>query len=122
MKNEIKVNEFVRTKDGYIGKYIKDGLRKGTIEVEDNMVSWIVDGSNILKRSKNLIDLIECGDYVNGYKVISIDRDVTDIHTQCIELDLNNNYQYNFITINQIETIVTKEQMAQISYKVERNN
>lgn len=59
MENKIKVNEFVRTKDGYIGKYVKDGLRKGTIDVEDNMASWIVDSSNILKRSKNLIDLIE---------------------------------------------------------------
>ena len=59
MEKEIKVNEFVRTKDGYIGKYVKDGLRKGTIDVEDNMVSWVVDSSNILKRSKNLIDIIE---------------------------------------------------------------
>lgn len=37
---EIEVGEYVRRKvDGYIGKKVKDGLRKGTIEVEDNVCS-----------------------------------------------------------------------------------
>ncbi len=115
MENEIKVNEYIRTKDGYIGKYVKDGLRKGTIEVEDNMVNWIVDSSNILKRRKNLIDLIQCGDYVNGKEVI---------------MDLQKSKEWykskdNFITCkdytfeeNEIKEIVTKEQMESISYKV----
>lgn len=38
--------------------------------------------------------------------------------TECIELDLNSNYQYNFISIRQIQTILTKEQYESNCYKV----
>lgn len=38
--------------------------------------------------------------------------------TECIELDLNSNYQYNFISIRQIKTILTKEQYMPNCYKV----
>lgn len=41
-----------------------------------------------------------------------------DNKTECIELDLNNNYQYNFISIRQIKTILTKEQFEANCYKV----
>lgn len=73
---------------------------------------------HIIKHSKKLIDLIEVGDFVNGYRVISVDYDVTNDTTECIELDLNSNYQYNFISIRQIQTILTKEQFDANCYKV----
>lgn len=73
---------------------------------------------HIIKHSKKLIDLIEVGDFVNGYRVISVDYDVTNDTTECIELDLNSNYQYNFISIRQIQTILTKEQFEANCYKV----
>lgn len=73
---------------------------------------------HIIKHSKKLIDLIEVGDFVNGYRVISVDYDVTNDTTECIELDLNSNYQYNFISIRQIQTILTKESYMANCYKV----
>lgn len=73
---------------------------------------------HIIKHSKKIIDLIEVGDFVNGYRVISVDYDVTNDTTECIELDLNSNYQYNFISIRQIQTILTKEQFEANCYKV----
>lgn len=73
---------------------------------------------HIIKHSKKLIDLIEVGDFVNGYRVISVDYDVIDDKTECIELDLNNNYQYNFISARQIKTILTHEQFEANCYKV----
>lgn len=124
MENEIKVNEFVRTKDGYIGKYVKDGLRKGTIEVEDNMVSWIVDSSNILKHSKNLIGLIQCGDYVNGKEVKHI-ADFEGINKpikKLIFVDETHLIPGETAENEDIETVVTKEQFESISYKVERKD
>ena len=42
-----------------------------------------------------------------------------DNKTECIELDLNNNYQYNFISIRQIKTILTKEQVEANQYVIE---
>lgn len=77
---------------------------------------------HIIKHSKKIIDLIEVGDFVNGYRVISVDYDVTNDTTECIELDLNSNYQYNFISIRQIQTILTKEQFEANCYKVGGEN
>ena len=37
---------------------------------------------------------------------------------ECIELDLNSNYQYNFISIRQIKTILTKESYRSNCYQV----
>ena len=113
---EIKVEEYVRVKEwNVIGKILKITARKIYID----SLGFGLNREQIYKNSKNIIDLIEVGDYVNGYKVISVDYDVIDDKTECIELDLNNNYQYNFISANQTKTIVTKEQMASIEYKVE---
>ena len=109
---EIEEGEFYRTKKGEIRK------------VEDlDDYSFLIDKFyfQIVKYSKNIIDLIEKGDYINGYKVISVDYDVIDDKTECIELDLNNNYQYNFISARQIKTIITKEQIASIEYKLEED-
>lgn len=74
--------------------------------------------NRIVKQFNNIIYLIETGDFVNGYRVISVDYDVMNDTTECIELDLNSNYQYNFISIRQIKTILTKERYEQNCFKV----
>lgn len=115
---DIEVGEYVRTKEGEIHKVIK-------IIEDDGDWDYYCCGNNvgyfamdIANHSKKLIDLIEVGDFVNGYRVISVDYDVTNDTTECIELDLNSNYQYNFISIRQIQTILTKEQYLANCYKV----
>ena len=115
---DIEVGEYVRTKEGEIHKVIK-------IIEDDGDWDYYCCGNNvgyfamdIANHSKHLIDLIEVGDFVNGYRVISVDYDVTNDTTECIELDLNSNYQYNFISIRQIQTILTKEQYLANCYKV----
>ena len=119
---EIEVGEYVRTKEGEIHKVIK-------IIEDDGDWDYYCCGNNagyfamdIANYSKHLIDLIEVGDFVNGYRVISVDYDVTNDTTECIELDLNSNYQYNFISIRQIQTILTKEQFDANCYKVGGEN
>ena len=107
---KIDVGEYIKTNKGNIGKIIEIrlGFNKDTqlyqdIYKLDNGLWTVLD--YIVKHSKQLIDLIEKDDYVNGYKVISVDYDVMNDTTECIELDLNSNYQYNFISIRQIQTI-----------------
>ena len=115
---DIEVNEYVRTKEGEIHKVIKIIEDDGDWDYyccENNVGYFAMDIAN---HSKQLIDLIEVGDFVNGYRVISVDYDVTNDTTECIELDLNSNYQYNFISIRQIQTILTKEQFEANCYKV----
>lgn len=122
---EIEVGEYVRTKRGYIRKVIRRDMDKHIlldIGFEGaNYLTKVEEKEDIVKHSKNIINLVEVGDYVNGYKVISVDYDVIDNKTECIELDLNNNYQYNFISTNQIKTIITKKQFSNIEYKVEED-
>lgn len=115
----IEVNEYVRFNNGEIGKVID--IKENPSRIVYSEYGEIGLISDIVKHSKQLIDLIEKDDYVNGYKVISVDYNVIDDKTECIELDLNNNYQYNFISARQIKTIITKEQMKSIEYKVEED-
>jgi hypothetical protein len=81
MKNlTINVGDYVRTKYG-IAKYIKDLVTKITIYfvIDEPIVYDNVEGSEnllcsneITKSSPNIIDLIEEGDYVNGYLIEKI--------------------------------------------------
>lgn len=127
---EIEVGEYVRTIDGFVGIFDRYSKRPDTsiykspfncfIKLQNRKTPLQCHRDYIVKHSKIISEIVEVGDYVNGYKVISIDYDVIDDKTECIELDLNNNYQYNFISARQIKSIVTHEQMASIEYKVEK--
>lgn len=109
MENEIKVGEFIRTKLGDIKK-ITEGF-------EFIIKRYNESDNKIVKHSPNLIDLIQCGDYVNGYIV---KRTYLDGETHYIKLgeQITGNRTYN----DDIKSIVTKEMMESISYKVERKN
>lgn len=63
-----------------------------------------------LKASHNIIDLIEEGDYVNGYKVHKI--------ANCITIILDNEENISWVKPSDIKSIVTKEQFESMSYKV----
>lgn len=112
MENEIKVGEYIRSDLGSIGKVTR---------IEDNTTTkfyyedkeLITIDKRVVKHSSNLIDLIECGDYVNGYIVR---RTYLDGETHYIKLgeQITGNRTYN----DDIKTVVTKEMMESISYKV----
>ena len=102
-----EVGEYVRTNYGRICKVINnDYFMPRYLECENEM---LIDRTNIVKHSKNIIDLIEVGDYVNGQKVYKI----TSACIYCVGKAVQNKF-----TIN-IETILTKEQYERNCYKVE---
>lgn len=105
----IEVNEYVRTKNGLIGKVDSlYGMIENTVHLENQ--KW-VDTKSIVKHSKQLIDLIEVGDYVNGHLVEEVRISCFDssifVHEYAIELHEND-----------IKTILTKEQFETNCYKV----
>lgn len=103
----IEVGEYVRTNYGRICKVINnDYFMPRYLECENEM---LIDRTNIVKHSKNIIDLIEVGDYINGQKVYKI----TSACIYCVGKAVQNKF-----TIN-IETILTKEQYEASCYKVE---
>ena len=65
----------------------------------------------ITKASHNIIDLIEVGDYVNGYKVDFVQNGY-------VVFNHNHPYQLNIYS-KDIKSIVTKEQFESMSYKLE---
>ena len=70
---------------------------------------------NKIKYSPNIIDLIEVGDYVNGYKVLFIDNDLGgEKNIKCINNEEERECFYN----EDIKSILTKEQFESMEYKV----
>lgn len=116
----IEVEEYVRTKNGIIDKiktFNKYGIVTKYDDKEDKISVAInyyinsgleVSEDDIVKHSKNIIDLLEVGDFVNGNRVYKI----TSACIYCVGKAVQNK-----LTIN-IETILTKEQYEQNCYKL----
>jgi hypothetical protein len=122
-RNEIEVGEYVRTEKGLIAKYL--GFEKDDNDMEynkhlfDNKIYWYYEyyneyvydedwkqfKGNIVKHSKQLIDLVEVGDYVNGELITDKwDTRISSIRSNFSEED--------------IKTILTKEIYMANCYKV----
>lgn len=118
INKDIEVGDYVRSRNGSIGKVTKIEDDKYLYENKE-LITFI---GNVVKHSKNIIDLIEVGDIVNGYKIIEIAR--SNIRENAIRILIYRNHQYEqweTIFENEIETILTHEQYSQNCYKVERS-
>lgn len=115
----IEVGEYVRTKDKIlkIDSFDKDirnidcvCFTTGEIYTQELLNKIMV------KHSKNIIDLIEEGDYINGMEVLDIykSRDLWEP----IEIRVNSRYT-NYLIADEIKTVLTKEQYEANCYKVE---
>ena len=108
----IEVNEYVRTKDGIIGKVIKVLSNRVFL----NSLGYAVLIKDIVNHSKWLIDLIEVGDIVedeyNKYEVAF----VKDDKIYCNDYNLDD----SLITLREqdIKAILTKEIYMANCYKV----
>lgn len=110
---EIEVGEYVRTDKGIIYKFTQ--RIKKDIQLQDFINC---NDGRMLKHSKNIIDLIEVGDYVNGHKIV-MDLQASKKHY---------NTENNFITAigytfeeNEIKTILTHEQYELNCFRLEDN-
>lgn len=107
----IEVGEWVRSKIGSIGKVTK--IEDGKFLYEDKSLITFI--GNVVKHSKNIIDLIEVGDIVNKSEVYEIGQSENGqkwIHT-C------RGFLYYEEDLEKV-TILTHEQYKQNCYTVER--
>ena len=118
---EIEVGEYVRTIDGFIGIFDRYSKRPYTsiykspfncfIKLQNRKTPLQCHRDYIVKHSKIISEIVEVGDYVNGKLIHKIDK--------------GQNYCYLYygncktFVDYQIKTIITKEQMQSIEYKVE---
>ena len=117
MENEIKVGDWIRDKEGHITKIIQTLSLFKDVYLYLGEDGYQYSDNAIVKHSSNLIDLIQCGDYVNGYKVISVLDGFAD---GTVEIELSNHTRIYRHHIEDIEEVVTKEMMESISYKVKQ--
>ena len=121
------VGNYVRTKNGIIGKIERkqligysdwtiDTLYYNDDEIIDNWTCGIKE-YDVIKSSPNIIDLIEVGDYVNGYLVKSVDDNGVYIDIPFVD-DQSIGCNEDLIRPNQIKSIVTKEQFESMKYEV----
>lgn len=116
MKDKIEVNEYVRTKNGVIDKVdALYGMIENTVHLENQ--KWF-DIKNIVKHSKQLIDLIEKDDYVNGYKVINVINEEPCPSGKCVDIDSSKGSSECTLWEEDIKTILTKESYMANCYKV----
>lgn len=118
---EICVNEYVRTNRGFIDKVDRYSIGCSTYHCKNGMCIDVCNISgthleDIVKHSKNIIDLIEEGDYVNGHRVKAVYLDGV---TKYIKLDNSYEDRKGVRTYSEdIKSIVTKQQFSNIEYKV----
>ena len=112
---EIEVGEYVKLNYGKIDKVKNnDYYMQQYIECEKGLYPR----ENIVKHSKNIIDLIEVGDYVNGYPV----RRIANFNNELCNFDLNTMEWTLLKNIDVYNNILTKEQYQLNCYVVEGEN
>ena len=129
---ELEVGMYVRTKitDNcncvYIRKITEIDTGKALLNQicidEDIIDGWgderiWIDVEDISKASHNIIDLIEVGDYVNGYLVNEV-YNPTGNEVFRIEIERDTLKGHIISDNSQIKSIVTKEQFLSMEYKV----
>ena len=112
----IEVNEYVRTKDGIIDKVIieYDGKCNNS-NCSEKHISCKYNYYNekeIVKHSKQLIDLVEVGDIVNGFPILE------PIYNGNTMYGIDEGYENFKRSFGDIKTILTHEQFEANCYKV----
>ena len=118
-KDKIEIGEYIRTDRGYITRI--ESLEPEEIIMLDKEVWTETDNyepspfiykREIKKHSKNIRDLIEVGDYINGHKVTKINAPVLNKLEVEAEAFIGKHFP------EEIKSIVTKEQFEEMEYRV----
>lgn len=114
---EIKVGDYIRTKEWGIAKVDK---------IDNGKVTFIKNKNNrrthyftqIGEPSENLINLIEVGDYVNRHLVVEISKNVYNQKVIITEVDGKDGAIRRHYLERSIKSIVTHEQFKLVEYEV----
>lgn len=103
----MKVGMYIRTDRGKIGKLRKELKDYYELEYPRNVCD-LVYKNRIIKASYKLLGILMSGDYVNGKQVDNVELG----RGEYVLIGLHRIYE------SEIKSIVTKEQMEQMAYKV----
>ena len=130
----MNVGEYIRDNKGNIAKIIElerennwltvryDNVFNHTTGITYNLIHFKNEEEileyNHIKSSPNIIDLIEVGDYVNGYYVEDIRHRYDGEMITILEVATGSNYFQAPMYEEDIKSIVTKEQFEGCEYKI----
>lgn len=114
---KLEVGQFARLKSGYIVKILN--VKDDWIETDTRFIMRTFP-QDFAKASYNIIDILEVGDYVNGYIVEEIKRGYDGkIWIDNGTRGYDEGGEYTIWKRNEdIKSIITHEQMEQMAYKV----
>ena len=105
---------YVRTKKGEIFEcYESEQMHKPIYYPKKSKTNGYIDYEDVYKKSNNIIDILEVGDYVNGHKVFQ--KEEYQIRVE----DRENTWGVAILDETDIKTIVTRELFSAMEYKVE---
>lgn len=114
----IEVGEYVINQNRLvIGQIIEINEERQEAIIKVNRLELLIGFWNIKKHSKNLIDLIEVSDYVNGMKIDDIGeiKRFGKTTQKCLWVNIGDGID---IIDEEIKDILTKEQYMQNCYKI----
>lgn len=123
---ELKEGMYVRTKNNGICKLYRE-FHEDSVDVGIGVFPEIdgffidkeeinyIEKDNILKSNKNIIDLIEVGDYVNGVEVIG--KEFDNFNKEYLQCGVGD-YVICTFEVKDIKTILTKEQYENNVYRI----
>ncbi len=114
---EIKVNDYVRFKNGKIYKVNMVDERNNPL-FDLNINGGLYSTHDILKSSPQIIDLICVGDYVNGCRITYINEPNKYNSKRILNYEEPEDYVLRTFDNEDIKSIVTKEMFEQMEYKV----
>ena len=106
-----------------VGEYVRINGIIGKVEQIGNSLFWLENGSSYslydksIKSSKIISEVVEVGDYVNGYLV----RKIPNFNNELCNFDLNKMEWIPLKNIDVYYNILTKEQYKQNCYEVDAN-
>lgn len=120
----MEIGDYIRTKDGIIDKVIinynghcnNPNCNYKHVSCEHNYY----DEEDIVKSNPNIIDLIQIGDYVNGYKIVGIGEITNglEVGTKVIDYHSEKVGGLCYFKNEDIKSIVTREQFESMEYRI----
>lgn len=113
---------YVRTIKGKIFDcFESEQMGKPIFYPKKSKTNGYIDYTEVYKKSNNIIDICEVGDYVNGYKVLDVMENMNtgEIHLE-MPMDYTNKELGDCTIYNKdIKSIVTREAMKSVEYTIE---
>ena len=120
VQDNIRKDDYVRLNTGNIVKVIgtkENTVNKRAIYYGFYKQDWF-DSTAVENFSDNIIDLIEVGDFVNGYRVENVINEGPCPSGKCVDIDSSKDSSECTLWEEDIKTILTKEQYLVNCYKV----